>query len=110
MIPILSILVHFCCIYHVRRVVVASYSIAAQTKSCVSTHKNNIFLVCQPVGAISTQAALPGGIIHVAGSSKFTNNTASDDGGEKYYRGCGGSNYGSPGLRTLDNFSFPDVV
>ena len=110
MIPILSLLVHFCCIYHVRRVVVASYSIAAQTKSCVCTHKNNIFLVCQPVGAISTQAALPGGIIFVAGSSTFTNNTASDDGGEKYYRGCGGSNYGSPGLRTLDNFSFPDVV
>ena len=110
MIPIISILVRFCCTYHLRRVVVASYSIAAQTKSYVSTHNTNIFLVCQPVGAISTQASLAGGIIHVAGSSTFTNNTASDDGGEKYYRGCGGSNYGSPGLRTLDNFSFPDVV
>ena len=44
MIPILSILVHFCCIYHVRRVVVASYSrpkvVFLRTKTIFSSYAN----------------------------------------------------------------------
>ena len=41
---------------------------------------------CMPsIGAI---AILPGGSLHVAGSSTFANNTALDDGGEWSYRRC----------------------
>lgn len=42
--------------------------------------KVKLTLLCKPVGAIVNA---PGGILHVAGNITFTNNTASDDGGEE---------------------------